>query len=43
MVRKFVASALAVLLVAGLAACNTLQGLGKDIENGGEAIQKSVK
>jgi entericidin B len=26
-----------------LAACNTVQGVGKDIEKGGEAIQKSVK
>ena len=26
-----------------LSACNTLQGLGKDIEKGGEAIQKSTK
>jgi entericidin B len=25
-----------------LSACNTLQGLGKDIEKGGEAIQKST-
>lgn len=26
-----------------LAACNTVHGLGKDIEKGGEAIQKAVK
>ncbi len=26
-----------------LAACNTVQGVGKDIEKGGEAIQKSIK
>jgi predicted small secreted protein len=26
-----------------LVACNTVQGIGKDIEKGGEAIQKSVK
>lgn len=26
-----------------LSACNTFQGIGKDIEKGGEAIQKSVK
>ncbi|MEI8363293.1 MAG: entericidin A/B family lipoprotein [Betaproteobacteria bacterium] len=24
-----------------LTACNTIQGMGKDIEKGGEAIQKS--
>jgi entericidin B len=26
-----------------LVGCNTVQGIGKDIEKGGEAIQKSVK
>lgn len=26
-----------------LTACNTIQGMGKDIEKGGEAIQKSTK
>ncbi len=30
-------------LLCGLAACNTVQGLGKDIEKGGEAIQKSAR
>ncbi len=40
--RKFSAllGVLAVLLLAG---CNTVQGLGKDIEKGGEAIQKVAK
>lgn len=26
-----------------LGGCNTVQGIGKDIEKGGEAIQKAVK
>lgn len=26
-----------------LAGCNTVQGIGKDIEKGGEAIQRSAK
>jgi predicted small secreted protein len=26
-----------------LTGCNTVQGIGKDIEKGGEAIQKAVK
>jgi entericidin B len=26
-----------------LSACNTIQGLGKDIEKGGELMQKSAK
>ena len=36
----------AVLTVAGLmslTACNTIQGIGKDIEKGGEAIQRATK
>lgn len=35
-----------VLLVAasfGIMGCNTVQGIGKDIEKGGEAIQKATK
>ncbi|NLR73979.1 entericidin A/B family lipoprotein [Leeia aquatica] len=31
---------LSVLL--GLAGCNTVKGVGKDIEKGGEAIQKAA-
>ncbi|HSO07976.1 MAG TPA: entericidin A/B family lipoprotein [Pelomicrobium sp.] len=43
MLRKVMAIVLAGLFVAGLSACNTVAGIGKDIEKGGEAIQKSVK
>ncbi len=34
----------AILLVVGfaLSACNTVRGVGQDIEKGGEAIQKST-
>jgi predicted small secreted protein len=38
--------ALILILVAAvfaLSGCNTVQGIGKDIEKGGEAIQKAVK
>ena len=38
--------AVIVMLMAGvltLSACNTMKGLGQDIEKGGEAIQKAVK
>ncbi len=31
-----------VALAFALSACNTIQGMGKDIEKGGEAIQKST-
>ncbi len=32
-----------VMVVASLTACNTVEGIGKDIEKGGEAIQKSTR
>ncbi len=35
-----------VFLIAGsffIAGCNTVHGIGKDIERGGEAIQRSVR
>lgn len=34
---------LIVLVGVVLAGCNTVAGVGKDIEKGGEAIQKSAK
>ena len=27
----------------GVAACNTMEGVGRDIEKGGEAIEKAAK
>ena len=34
-----------VTVIAGMSmtACNTVAGMGKDIEKGGEAIQRAVK
>ena len=32
-----------IVAVAVLAGCNTVAGVGKDIEKAGEAIQKSTK
>ncbi len=32
-----------IVAVAALAGCNTVAGVGKDIEKAGEAIQKSTK
>ena len=40
--KKLIALTLAVFSLAS-AACNTVQGLGKDIEKGGEAIQKATR
>ena len=31
------------LLLLALAGCNTMEGAGKDIERGGEAIQNAAK
>jgi len=37
---KWVILLLAVMVLAG---CNTINGMGKDIEQAGEAVQKSSK
>ncbi len=42
MYSRFIA-ALLVLATLGLSACNTMQGLGTDIEHGGEKLQDSAK
>jgi entericidin B len=39
MVKHFVLIA----LVIAIAGCNTIHGVGKDIEKAGEAVQKSTK
>ena len=31
------------ILMLVLSGCNTVQGIGKDLKKGGEAIEKSVK
>jgi predicted small secreted protein len=33
---------LSYVVLAGLAGCNTVQGAGKDVERGGEKIQKEA-
>jgi entericidin B len=33
----------AFILIAILSACNTVEGIGKDIKKGGAAIEKSTK
>jgi predicted small secreted protein len=40
--KKFVAL-LALLMIGVLTGCNTMQGLGKDIERGGEKLQENSK
>ncbi len=34
---------LALVAALSLSACNTVAGIGKDVEKGGEALQKAVK
>jgi len=40
--KRYLMSIVAACAVA-LAGCNTVQGLGKDVEKAGEAIQKSTR
>jgi entericidin B len=41
--KKLIWVMLAVISAVSFSACNTVQGIGKDIERGGEAIQKATK
>jgi entericidin B len=43
MLKRLLALVTAVLVATALGACNTIEGIGKDIEKGGEAIQKSTR
>ena len=40
---KFAFILFAVVCATSLSACNTFQGVGKDIEKGGQAIEKAAK
>ncbi len=42
MCRRFVALLL-ITLLGGLAGCNTVQGVGRDVERGGEKVQDAAK
>ncbi len=42
MIRKFILAAIAGSLVLGASACNTVKGLGKDIESAGEAGDEAI-
>ena len=43
MIRKLVYGLTAFVLGATLVACNTMSGVGKDVEKAGEAIQGAAK
>lgn len=40
--KKLVGIIVLIIMIA-LTGCNTMRGVGKDIEQGGEAIQKATK
>ena len=41
--NKWLAVLAAMLMMVSLSACNTVEGVGKDIKKGGEAIEKAAK
>ena len=41
--KKLIWLMLTVISAISFSACNTVQGIGKDIEKGGAAIQKATK
>jgi entericidin B len=41
--RKLAFILFVVVSAASLSACNTVHGMGKDIEKGGQAIEKAAK
>lgn len=41
--KKLLLFITAMLVFSSLMACNTIKGIGKDIEQGGEAIQRVAK
>jgi len=40
--KRLFAIAILVLFVGGMLGCETVKGVGKDVEKAGEAIQKSA-
>ena len=42
MMRKFLAILLLTGMLTAFAGCNTMEGVGEDVESGGEAIEDSA-
>ena len=40
---KTITTTLSVLVLAGLAACNTVEGAGQDVQAGGDAISDTAR
>lgn len=43
MKKQFIILMTALFALTGLAACNTMEGMGQDIEAGGDAIEDSAE
>ncbi|MBK6867279.1 MAG: entericidin A/B family lipoprotein [Burkholderiales bacterium] len=43
MFKKVASTLAAVAMVLGLAACNTVQGVGKDVQKAGSAVEGAAK
>ncbi len=43
MLRRILASLMLLGMLGAIAGCNTIEGMGKDIERGGEATQDTAK
>ncbi|MGB8665461.1 MAG: entericidin A/B family lipoprotein [Serratia inhibens] len=43
MLKKSIIAIFSLMLLASLTACNTTKGVGKDVQAGGEAIQRSAE
>jgi predicted small secreted protein len=43
MMKKSIFALLTLVMLIAASGCNTVQGIGKDIEKGGEAIQRATK
>ncbi|RVU32220.1 MULTISPECIES: entericidin A/B family lipoprotein [Neptunomonas] len=41
--KKQISAVVALLLVVAVSGCSTVEGLGKDIRKGGQAIEKAAK
>ncbi len=41
--KRIISIVLSALCLVSLAACNTIEGVGKDIKKGGEAIEKAAE
>ncbi|ANS40824.1 entericidin A/B family lipoprotein [Serratia inhibens] len=43
MLKKSIIAIFSLMILASLTACNTTKGVGKDVQAGGEAIQRSAE